>query len=127
MSKAKGNAFVTSRKGFCYLTVKIGRRNFDIMKIRQYTIDAQDKRDMRRLHPEIDFDWKKSGKQLAQKREVCREYRSSRQRKARSRRTPREPFYGVVDPHTRTVYVNDPSNMAGMGALLDAIIAGDRR
>ncbi len=44
MSDAKGNAFVTSRKGFCYLTGKIGRENFDIMKIRSYTIDAQDKR-----------------------------------------------------------------------------------
>ncbi len=38
-----------------------------------------------------------------------------------------EPFYGVVDPHTRMVYVNDPSNIAGVGALLDAIISGDRR
>ncbi len=127
MSDATGSAFVTSRKGGCYLTIKIGRRNFDLMKIRQYTIDAQDKRDMRRLHPEIDFDWKKIGKQLAQKREVCREYRSSRQRKARARRAPREPFYGGFDPHTRTAYVNDASNMAGVGALLDAIIAGDRR
>ena len=35
-------AFVTSRKGFCYLTIKIGRRTCDIMKIRNYTIDAQD-------------------------------------------------------------------------------------
>ncbi len=127
MSNVTGSAFVTSRKGFCYLTVKIGRENFDIMKIRQYTLDAQDKRDMRRLHTDIDFDWKKIGKQLAQKREICREYRSSRQRKARARRAPREPFYGVVDPYTRTVYVNDASNIAGVGALLDAIIAGDRR
>ncbi len=123
---AKGSAFVTSRKGFCYLTIKIGRRNFDLMKIRQYTLDTQDKGDMRRLHPDIDFDWTKISKQLAQKREVCREYRSSRQRPRRERQ-PREPFYGVVDPHTRTVYVNDPSNVAGVGALLDAIIAGDRR
>ena len=44
MSDATGSAFVTSRKGFCYITIKIGRRNFDIMKIRSYTIDAQDKR-----------------------------------------------------------------------------------
>ena len=54
MSNATGSAFVTSRKGFCYLTIKIGRENFDLMKIRQYTLDAQDKRDMRRLHLEIE-------------------------------------------------------------------------
>jgi hypothetical protein len=35
----------------------------------------------------------------------------------------RVPFYGVIDPMERTVYVNDPNNIAGMGALLDAIIA----
>ncbi len=57
--------------------------------------------------------------------ELCRQYRSRRQR-PRVRR-PREPFYGVADLNTRTVYVNDPSNIAGVGALLDAIIAGDRR
>ncbi len=115
------------RKGFCYLTVKISRQNFDIMKIRSYTIDAQDKRDMRRLHPDVDFDWKKIGQQLKQKREVCREYRSSRQRKARARRVPREPFYGVFEPSTRTVYVNDPGNVGAMGALLDALISRDVR
>ncbi len=125
MSDATGSAFVTSRKGFCYITIKIGRRNFDIMKIRSYTIDAQDKRDMRRLHLDIHFDWKKITKQLAQKREVCRQYRSRRQRPRVERQ--REPFYGGFDPHTRTVYVNDASNIAGVGALLDAIMAGDRR
>jgi len=31
--------------------------------------------------------------------------------------------YGGIDPIERTVYVNDPNNIAGMGALLDAIIA----
>jgi len=30
----QGTAFVTTRKGFCYLTVKIGRKNFPIMRIR---------------------------------------------------------------------------------------------
>lgn len=69
----QGTAFVTSRKGFCDLTVKAGQNNFDIMKIRSYTIDAQDKRDMRRLYPDVDFDWKKIGQQLATKREVCRD------------------------------------------------------
>ena len=121
-TRQQSTAFITTKKGTCYLTIKISRRNFDIMKIRSYTIDAQDKRDMRRLHPDIDFDWKKIGQQLKQKREVCREYRSSRQRKARARRVPREPFHGVVDPSTRTVYVNDPGNVGAMGALLDALI-----
>jgi hypothetical protein len=75
MNPRQGTAFVTTRKGFCYLTVKIGRKNVPIMRIRHYTIDGQDKRDMRRLHPDIDFDWKKIARQLAEKREVCRQYR----------------------------------------------------
>jgi hypothetical protein len=114
-------AFVTAKKGVCYLTVKIGREHFHLMRIYNYTIDAQDKRDMRRRHPEVDFDWKIITRQLAEKREVCRRYRSRR----RTARTPRvrEPFYGVFDPVERTVYVNDPTNIAGMGAMLDAIIA----
>ncbi len=36
----------------------------------------------------------------------------------------REPFYGVIDPVELTVYVNDPSNITGMGALLDAMLPG---
>src|SRR5712691_4612947 len=115
-------AFVTTKKGVCYLTVKIGRENFHLMRIYNYTIDAQKKRDMRRRHPEVDFNWKTITRQLAEKREVCRRYRS-RRRTARAPRV-REPFYGVLDPVERTVYVNDPANMAGVGALLDAIIAG---
>jgi hypothetical protein len=39
---------------------------------------------------------------------------------------PREPFYGVVDPRTRTVYVNDPTNIMGVGALLDHLLAEER-
>jgi hypothetical protein len=115
-------AFVTTKKGVCYLTVKIGRENFSLMRIYNYTIDAQHKRDMRRRHSDVDFDWKKITRQLAEKREVCRRYRSRR----RSARIPRErePFYGVFDPAERTVYVNDPTNIAGVGAMLDAIIAG---
>jgi hypothetical protein len=83
---------------------------------------CSDKRDMRRLHPDVDFDWKSITRQLAEKREVCRRYRSRR----RTVRVPRErePFYGVIEPRTRTVYVNDPDNIAGVSALLDAIIAG---
>ena len=92
------------------------------MVIYNYTIDAQDKRDMRRRHPDVDFDWKNITRQLAEKREVCRRYRSRR----RTARAPRvhEPFYGVFDPIERAVYVNDPTNIAGMSAMLDAIIAG---
>ena len=118
----RSRAFVTTKKGVCYLTVKIGREHFHLMRIYNYTIDAQDKRDMRRLHPDVDFDWKKITRQLAEKREVCRRYRS-RRRTGRALRV-REPFYGVIDPVERTVYVNDPSNIAGTAALLDAIIAG---
>jgi hypothetical protein len=77
---------------------------------------------MRRLYPDITFDWKKITQQLAQKREVCRRYRSRRQTARRRVPVPREPFYGVVDRQARTVYVNDPGNIAGVGALLDAII-----
>jgi hypothetical protein len=118
----RSRAFVTTKKGVCYLTVKSGRVHCQIMRIRHYTIDADDKRRMRRLHPDVDFDWKKIASQLAEKREVCRRFRSRR----RTARAPhvREPFYGVFDPVERAVYVNDPTNIAGMGAMLDAIIAG---
>lgn len=95
------------------------------MHIRRYTIDAQDKRDMRRLHPDIVFDWKKLARQLAEKREVCREYRS-RRRRARRPRLSHEPFCGVGDPLRRTVYVNDPTHIAGVGALLDRMMADER-
>ena len=37
----------------------------------------------------------------------------------------REPFYGVVEPRTHTVYVNDLGKIAAMGALLDALITQD--
>lgn len=124
-AQKRSTAFVTSKKGVCYLTIKIGRENFSLMRIRNYTISAQDKRDMRRLHPDVAFDWKKIARQLAEKREVCRQYRS-RRRTPRRPRQPREPFYGVIDPMRRTVYVNDPTNIVGVGALLDQIIAVDR-
>ena len=74
MSRKQSSAFVTTRKGFCYLTVKVGRSNYNIMRIRNYTLEPQDKRDMRRLYPDYLFDWKKIGQQLAEKREVCRTY-----------------------------------------------------
>jgi hypothetical protein len=99
-------AFITTKKGVCYLTAKIGREHFHLMRIYNYTIDAQKKRDMRRRHPDVDFDWKNLTRQLAEKREVCRRYRARR----RTAHVPRErePFYGVFDPVERAVYVNDP-------------------
>jgi hypothetical protein len=127
MADKQLTAFVTTRKGTCYLTVKIGRQNFHIMRIRNYTIDAQDKRDMRRLHPDTAFDWKKIGQQLAEKREACRRYRS-RRRTSGTARPPRarEPLYAVYDPITRTVYADVPSTGEGAGALLDAVLSIDR-
>jgi hypothetical protein len=122
--RKQGAAFVTSKKGVCYLTIKIGRHHVPLMRIYQYTIDVQDKRDMRRLHPDIVFDWKKIARQLAEKREVCRQYRS--RRRTRRPRLPREPCYGLVDPLARTVYVNDPTNIMGVGALLDRLMADER-
>jgi hypothetical protein len=131
MSDITGNAFITTRKGFYYLTIKIGRENHHMMKVRQYKIEPDEKRQMRRLYPNVTFDWKKITDQLAKKREVCRSYRSRRQdaavlkRERRYRR--REPFIGVIDPLRRAVYVNDERNIAGAAALLDALIAMERQ
>ncbi len=128
MGDKQYSAFVKARKGFCYLTIKIGRQNFDLMRIRNYTLDAQDKRDLRRLHPDTAFDWKKIGRQLAEKREACRCYRS-RRRTSGAARLPRgrEPLYAVYDPTTRTVYADGvPSSAEGVGALLDAVLSLDR-
>ncbi len=120
------SAFVTTKKGRCYLAVKVGRRTFHLMRIYGYTLDAQDKRDMRRLHPDIAFDWKKIGHQLAEKREVCRGYRSRRRMAAAARRYPRErePMYAVYDPFTRTVYAD--SDISHGFSLLDAVLRIDR-
>lgn len=112
MADKQRTAFVTARKGFCYLTVKIGRQNFHLMRIRNYALDAQDKRDMRRLYPDTAFDWKKIGKQLAEKRQACRHYRS-RRRTSGTARLPRarEPLYAVYDPITRTIYGSSALSM----------------
>jgi hypothetical protein len=94
------------------------------MRIRAYTLDADDKRHMRRLYPDVVFDWKRIAGQLAEKREVCRVYRSRRRpadtvRPARAR----EPLYGFFEPGTRTVYVSElPSNIAEAGVLLDVVL-----
>jgi len=124
MAGKQGDAFVTARNGFCYLTLKVGCRNFDMMRIRKYTLDADEKRHMRRLYPEVAFDWKKIMQQLAGKREACRRYRSRRKSPDTARHPgASEPLYGVYEPGTRTVYVNDvPSSAAGVGALLDAVL-----
>lgn len=127
MNEIVGNAFITARKGTCYLTIKIGRRNADLMKIRQYKIDPDEKRQMRRLYPNVTFDWKRITAQLAHKREDCRDYRSCRRKTSvRAPRTP-QPFYGVYDPISRAVYVNAPDHLAGTAALLDALIAHDKQ
>jgi hypothetical protein len=127
MADKQYSAFITARKGFCYLTIKIGRRNFDLMRIRSYTLDAQDKRDMRRLHPDTAFDWKKISRQLAEKREACRCYRSRRRTSGTARRPhAREPLYAVYDPIARTVYADGVPTVAGAVGLLDAILSVDR-
>jgi hypothetical protein len=128
MERKPRNAFITARKGFCYLTIKSFGRIHEMMRIRNYKLDADDKRHMRQLYPDVAFDWKKITQQLAEKREACRRYRS-RRRSPRSTSHSRgsDAFYGVYEPGTRTVYVNDvPSSAAGVGALLDAILRIDR-
>jgi hypothetical protein len=60
---------------------------------------------MRRLYPDVIFDWKKLDRQLAEKREACRGYRARRRDSSAARRPrQREAFYSVYDPFTRTVY-----------------------
>jgi hypothetical protein len=122
-------AFITARKGFCYVTLKWGRRNFHVMRVRNYTLEAQEKRDLRRLYPDVVFDWKKITRQLAEKREACRRYRS-RRRTSNADRPPRvrEPWHAVYDPSTRTVYADGmPSSAGQAGALLDALLAMERK
>jgi hypothetical protein len=125
MERKRSNAFITARKGFCYLTIKYARRNHEMMRIRNYRIEADEKRHMRRLYPEVAFDWKNITQQLAEKREACRRYRSRRRSlDTASHSRGSEPFYGVYAPRTRAVYVN---GAAGVGALLDAILQIDHR
>ena len=126
MGQQQGNAFITSRKGVCYLTLKIGGRNFNICRIRNYTLDAEDKRDMRRLYPQVVFDWKKITRQLAEKREVCRAYRSRRRAAGVERRERlREPLHGVYDPAARALYV-DGDGAEGV-AFLDVLLSLERQ
>ena len=122
------NAFVTARKGFCYLTIKVFGRNHEMMRIRAYKIEPDEKRHMRRLYPDVAFNWKKITEQLAAKREACRRYRTrSRRTVSRSGRDD-EPLFGVYEPSTRTIFTNGvPSTLAGMGRLLDAVLQLDCR
>lgn len=123
MKRKQSSAFITTKKGFCYLTVKVGRRNFNIMRIRKYTLEPQDKRDMRRLYPDYLFDWKKINQQLAEKREVCRAYRSKRQAPRSSPHTSDSFVMVSYDPTTRTIYTSDAGNSL---ALLDAVLHIER-
>ena len=78
---------------------------------------------MRRLYPDYLFDWKKINQQLAEKREVCRAYRSKRQAPRNNERTA-DPFVMVsYDPMTRTIYASDAGNSL---ALLDAVLQIER-
>ena len=118
-------AFITARKGFCYLTLKYRRRNFHMMRIRNYTLSADDKREMRCLYPDVIFDWKKITRQLAEKREACRCYRSRRRTSGRfSHRS--KPFYAVFDQARGAVYADEPSSAQDAAALLDALLFFDR-
>ena len=125
MASKQRTAFITPRKGFCYLLVKCGWQNLHVLRIRNYTLDAQDKRDMRRLYPDVVSDWKTVGEQLAEKREACRRDRS-RPRAAAPPSRARQPRcgYAVYDPITRTVYADEAA--ADGAALLDAVLSFDR-
>jgi len=127
MDRKPANAFVKARKGFCYLTVKLFGRHHEMMRIRGYKIDPDEKRQMRRLYPDVAFDWKGITQQFAEKREACRRYRTRTRRSAG--RSPRDdgPLFGVYEPGTRTVFTNGvPSTAAGVGRLLDAVLRLDR-
>ena len=93
------------------------------MRIRNYTLDAQDKRDMRRLYSDYLFDWKKINQQLTEKREVCRAYRSKRQAPRSTKRTSASFITVSYDPRTRTIYASDAGNSL---ALLDAVLHIER-
>ncbi len=93
------------------------------MRIRNYTLELQDKRDMRRLYPNYLFDWKKINQQLAEKREVCRSYRSKRQAPRSTGRTSPTFVTMSYDPKTRTIYASDAGDSL---AMLDAVMLIER-
>jgi hypothetical protein len=61
---------------------------------------------------------------LAEKREVCRSYRSRRRTPKTRVASPSPGFLGVYDPFTRTVYTDD---IADALPLLDAVLEIDRK
>ncbi len=127
MDRKPANAFIKARKGFCYLTVKLFGRHHEMMRIRGYKIDPDEKRQMRRLYPDVAFDWKGITQQLAEKREDCRRYRTRPRKPAGRGARDDGPMFGVYEPGTCTVYTNGiPSTAAGVGRLLDAILRLDR-
>lgn len=122
--RKQAHAFVTARKGFCYLTVKLHGRHHRMMRIRAYRIEPDEKRQMRRLYPDVAFDWPKIAGQLAEKREACRRYRTRPRRRAGRGGAP---LVGIFEPATRTVFTDGiPSTAAGVGRLLDIVLRLDR-
>jgi hypothetical protein len=127
MDRKPANAFIKARKGFCYLTVKLFGRHHEMMRVRGYKIDPDEKRQMRRLYPDVAFDWKGITQQLAEKREDCRRYRTRTRRPTGRRARDDEPLFGIYEPGTRMVFTNGvPSTAAGAGRLLDAILQLDQ-
>lgn len=110
------------------MTIKLFGQHHEMMRIFGYKIDADEKRQMRRLYPEVAFDWKKVLQQLAEKREARRRYRTRPRRPAGSSGSrDGKPVFGIYEPGTRTVYTNGiPSTAAGVGRLLDAVFQLDR-
>lgn len=118
------NAFITARSGTCYLTVNCFGCNHELLKIRAYTIDAVTKRDLRRWHPDVSFDWEKITQQLAEKRVHCRSWRSRRQ--LSTRKIGPKSAMSFYDPLTRTLYADEPSSWQEAAALLDAVLQADK-
>jgi len=127
VDRKPANAFIKARKGFCYLTVKLFGRHHEMMRIRSYKIDPDEKRQMRRLYPDVAFDWKGITQQLAEKREACRRYRTRTRKPVGRGARDDGPLFGLYEPGTRTVFTNGiPSTAARGGRLLDAILQLDR-
>jgi hypothetical protein len=77
---------------------------------------------MRRLYPDVLFDWEKIARQLAEKREVCRGYRSRRRGTSAPRTHATRPSYAVLDPAGHVVYADMPRTARDAAALLDAVL-----
>ena len=56
MAQKQSSAFITTKKGTCYLTVKLQQAQFSPSCVSTITrLMPNDKRDMRRLHPDVGF------------------------------------------------------------------------